>query len=128
MAGTCKVVINIQYGGFSLSDAAILWMAEHGGLPIMVAEGYDPNDVTTGRYLFSGDYFRSMPLLVNCVETLGSDVASGSRGWEGKGSLHVYSWEADYGVEFKIEEYDGSESVTHPWQTPSWLQSPVWGD
>ncbi|NBV83356.1 hypothetical protein EBR57_04455 [bacterium] len=63
----CKCVINNAYGGYALSDAAILWMAANGGLPLMIDEGYEPDDIESGRYLFHAAAFRSLPLLVECV-------------------------------------------------------------
>lgn len=128
-----KVVINNVYGGYALSDAAILWMAANGGLPLMIAEGYEPDNVNSGMYLFHAAAFRSLPLLVECVETLG-EAASGDHEramptWEDNrtgASLSVYVWDAEYGVEYQIEERYGLETVTHPWQPAKWLTSPIW--
>lgn len=128
-----KVVVNNAYGGYALSDAAILWMADNGGLPLMIDEGFDPENVKSGRHLFHAAAFRSLPLLVECVEALG-EAASGNAGdaipaWEANqtdASLSVYVWDAEYGVEYQIEERYGMETVTHPWQPAKWLQSPVW--
>ena len=123
-----KCVINNVYGGYALSDAAILWMAAHGGLPLMIDEGYEPDDIESGRYLFHADALRSLPLLVECVEALG-EAASGNHGWEVNrtdASLSVYVWDAEFGVEYRIEESHGMETVTHPWQPAKWQTSPIW--
>ena len=123
-----KVVINNVYGGYALSDAAILWMADNGGLPLMIDEGFDPDNPKSGMYLFHAAAFRSLPLLVECVEALG-EAASGNHGWEANrtdASLSVYTWDAVFGVEYKIEERYGMETVTHPWQPAKWLTSPIW--
>ena len=128
MRKLCKVVINNAYGGYALSDAAILWMADNGGLPLMSDEGYEPGNLKSGMYLFHAAAFRSLPLLVECVEALG-EAASGNHGWEENrtdASLSVYVWDAEYGVEYKIEERYGMETVTHPWQPAKWLTSPIW--
>jgi hypothetical protein len=123
----CKCVINNAYGGYALSDAAILWMAANGGLPLMIDEGYEPDDIESGRYLFHAAAFRSLPLLVECVEALG-EAASGSHGasnWT-DASLSVHTWDAEFGVEYRIEESHGRETVTHPWQPAKWQTSPIW--
>lgn len=128
MRTLCKVVVNTTTGGYALSDAAILWMAANGGLPLMIDEGYDPDNVKSGMYLFHAAAFRSLPLLVECVEALG-EAASGSHHWEANrwdASLCVHIWDAEYGVEYKVEEANGLETVTHPWQPAKWLTSPIW--
>ena len=141
-----KVVVNRCYGGFSLSDAAYLWLATR-GVPIqrytepvrdartglykeppenngdiifdrLLAADYkranglkpEPWDVRPGflrtRYWdsFIREGRRSWPLLVECVESLGSKLASGKFA-----QLEVVEIPDD--VKWHIEEYDGIESV-----------------
>lgn len=82
---TYKVVINTCYGGFGLSDAAEKWMKERG---------------------YEGDYYRIQrhhPLLIECVETLGSKSSSGSCA-----RLQV---EEIYRSSYRISDYDGKEEI-----------------
>jgi hypothetical protein len=83
-----KVVCNKCYGGFGLSRLAKQWMNDHG-----VPFDYD------------GDVPRHHPVLVECVETLG------------KKSFGDYAALAVYpiaGNRYRIDEYDGMESVVEP--------------
>lgn len=85
-----KVVINKCYGGFSISDEAVEWLK---------AKGVD--DART--YGYCGDSYRDDPLLVACVEALGSK-ANGHCA-----ELKVVEIPSD--VEWQIEEYDGMEHI-----------------
>ena len=88
-----KVVINTQYGGFSLSPKAVQRLAELQGRPC-----YDsrPED-------------RADPLLVQVVEELGSE-ANGAHA-----SLAVVEIPDD--VDYIIEEYDGKEWIAEAHRT-----------
>ena len=82
-----KVVINGCYGGYSLSDEALAYLGIPGG----------------SRYAYDDD--RANPKLVECVEKLGTEVAS-----HGFGS-YLYVVEVPDGVEWTITDYDGMEQV-----------------
>lgn len=86
-----KVVINVCFGGFSLSKEAYA----HLGLE-WDGYGYKYDDD-------EGDFRRYDPKLVKCVEELG-DKASGAHA-----ELKVVEIPDD--VEWKIDEYDGNEEV-----------------
>lgn len=81
-----KVVINTCYGGFSLSEKA----CEYLGIPFIK------------RYDFYDD--RSNPKLVECIETLGSEVASGEYA-----KLKIV--EIPDNISWYVHEYDGHESI-----------------
>jgi hypothetical protein len=81
-----KVVYNACFGGFGLSPKAINECAKRGH---QIEVDYDLD--------------RSHPVLVSVVEDLGSEANGRSA------SLRIRSWED--GVPFRIEEYDGAESV-----------------
>jgi|14_taG_2_1085336.scaffolds.fasta_scaffold63373_2 hypothetical protein len=104
---TTKVVYNSCFGGFSLSVAANKWLKDH---------GYDDSDHNEEDYRNYPEYrFNSIerhnPLLVECVETLG-DAASGR--------CARLSVAEIYGTVYRIDEYDGHESVIEP-ENQSWI-------
>lgn len=85
---TIKVVCNKCYGGFSLSNDAVQWLAEHG--------------IETETY---SDLPRHHPMLVKCVEELGRKAF-------GKyASLNIIELT---GNKYRIDEYDGMERVVEP--------------
>lgn len=88
-----KIVINVCFGGFGLSQSAIDWFNEKHGI---IVDQYDLE--------------RTDPKLVECVEFLGSAVAS-----DGCAKLKVV--EVPDGVEWQIEEYDGMEHVAEVHRT-----------
>lgn len=95
-----KVVINRRYGGFCLSDEALIYM----GLPLepnYYSRKDGHNLMTNLRDPFKDD--RTNPLLVKCVEELG-ERANGR-----VAELHIV--EIPDGVDFEIEEYDGMEEI-----------------
>lgn len=119
-----KVVINSDYGGFSLSKAALRELFENGwkelGTPIEVlgprlaAALVDSRTSRTSFYVFStdekfflhdprGDAARADPRLVEAVDRLGK-AANGAFA-----DLKVIEVPAD--AEWHIEDYDGRESV-----------------
>jgi hypothetical protein len=82
-----KVVINRCYGGFGLSKAAYEFMG-------LEWDGF-------------GNYFgkdRTDPKLIECVETLGSKVAS-----DRYAALEIVEIPDD--ISWHIHEYDGYESI-----------------
>lgn len=86
--GKVRVVYNSDWGGFGLSDEAIKWLKEHG------LEFEDEDDIP-----------RHNKLLVQCVHELGrkaNDEYSDLR-------IRVLS-----GNQYRIEEYEGKESVWEP--------------
>lgn len=99
-----KVVYNNCYGGFGLSEKAILWLNEKYGL--------EYKKYKYGIYL-KEDLKRHDSRLVECVETLGSDVASGEYA-----KLRVETINSKV---YRIDEYDGSESVITPDSDFNWV-------
>ena len=86
-----KIVYNACYGGFSLSHEAIMRYAEIKGINIAIGE-------------FSiYDIERTDPALVQVVEELG-EAANGR-----SAALRIVELPA--GTLYRIDEYDGSESV-----------------
>lgn len=141
-----KVVINACYGGFGLSPEALLWMYQRGAtyLATPVSEYYGPHEyggktnveraaeaLATWRKFQStgeGSIFltvftpdeqsilcsareieRNDPLLIQCVEELGERVNGACA------ALTIV--EIPDGVEWCIEEYDGSEHVAEKHRT-----------
>ena len=98
-----KVVINTRYGGYGLSKKATEWLAGKG---VSSAIKYLKENADDSYFTwYADDIERHDPLLVECVETLG-DEASGSAA-----DLQV---EVITGNVYKIDEYDGFESVIEP--------------
>lgn len=81
-----KVVINGCYGGFSLSDEALVYLGIPGG----------------SRFTYDDD--RTNPKLVECVEKLGEAVNHDS-------ASHLYVVEVPDDVKWTITDYDGIEQV-----------------
>lgn len=103
-----KIVINRCYGGFSISRACATYMAARGHrlAAMELAEsaanngrwyGYGPTD--TGE-----NYARTDPLLIEAVETLGTQTASGEMA-----RLEVVH--VPDSIEWVIEEIGGFEHV-----------------
>lgn len=84
-----KLVINSDFGGFSLSEEAVKWLLEKG---MTMEQIYDLEDHEN----------RANKLFVECVETLGSS-ANGFCA-----TLKVVEIEEQ---PYYIQEYDGAESV-----------------
>jgi hypothetical protein len=82
-----KIVYNACYGGFGLSEAAILRYAEITG-----AKGFSVYDIE-----------RTDPALVQVVEEMG-EAANGM-------SAALRIAELPAGTLYRIDEYDGSETV-----------------
>ena len=101
---TYKVVINGCYGGFGVSERGAEWL---------LANGANRDRVSIKRADHEGGYVyvyvsldRHDPLLVQMVITLGSDAASGKHA-----QLYVHHLSQP---KYRIDEYDGSESVEEP--------------
>lgn len=92
-----KVVYNACYGGFSLSEEAANWLLEHG------SDKITKGDFSTRFNMFYYKGERHDKLLIECVETLGSKLASG---YCANLQIAVIN-----GNKYRIDEYDGNETV-----------------
>lgn len=103
-----KIVINACFGGFSLSDKAILRYAEIKGIHL-VCEGdgwlkhYYKDSVSDDNYFSDRDIPRDDHVLIQVVEELGHDADGDCA------NLKIVEIPDD--VEWHIAEYDGSEHV-----------------
>lgn len=86
-----KIVFNACYGGYGLSEAAIMRYAEIKGINIAIG-GFSVYDID-----------RTDPALVQVVEELGEAVN------DGYSELRIA--EVPAGTLYRIDEYDGRESV-----------------
>jgi hypothetical protein len=93
--GIQRIVINVKYGGFSLSGQAIEMFKKRAGIT-------DPD-------WYGCDLARDDPVLVAIVRELGAD-ANGDYA-----ALKIV--EVPYGVDWTIEEYDGTEWVAEKHRT-----------
>jgi hypothetical protein len=125
-----KVVINTCYGGFGISEAGMLkyaelkeiklypekstfgntyWTVEN--YPVQPASSASKedrkayNDAYCKHTLYENDIARDDLALVQMVEDLGSEVASGNYA-----ELKVI--EIPDGINWEIDEYDGNESIS----------------
>ena len=116
-----EIVINRCYGGFGLSAEAVRWMRARGsdrataatlagepypdgsGVKKMVCGLDCVSDLRLPGELFDDYAWRSDPLLVECVKTLGEEAS------DGLANLAVV--DIPDGVEWTIDEYDGLESI-----------------
>ena len=97
-----KIVINDDYGGFSVSKKALEWLADK-GMDEAKRELNRQRQVSIDCYYIFDREERANPLLVECVETLGKE-SNGQLA-----SLKVVEIPDD--VEWQIEEYDGYEWI-----------------
>lgn len=86
-----KILYNNCYGGFGLSEAAMIMYKQKAGI--------DPE-----TRIYHWDIDRADPILIEVVETLGLEL-SGDRYSE------LAIAEIPSGVKYRIDEYDGNESV-----------------
>lgn len=106
-----KVVYNGCYGGFSLSREAVLLGRQLSGDPNWGGPCI-PGDVYANGQAVKMDYGhcykleRHDPILIQVVETLGK-AASGNCALLKVTSIPI-------GVPYRIDEYDGNESVETP--------------
>ena len=106
-----KIVINSDYGGFGLSDAAMerygelkgLSFVRQGSANIWSGADFYVDVVSDETYFSSREIERDDKALVQVVEELGEDV----NGFAAK--LKVVEIPDD--VDWQIDEYDGSEWV-----------------
>lgn len=113
-----KIVYNACYGGFGLSEAAMIRYAEVKGIKLYVEKDVITTYYWThpeanskewnkyAEYYFNTNFDRHDPDLVRVVEELGSEKASNRYS-----RLAIYETESPM---YRIEEYDGSESVITP--------------
>lgn len=101
-----KVVYNACFGGFSLSVAAMKWLAENAREEIKVIAQDQLRKYPDYKFGYHvRDIERHDPDLVRCVETLGN-AANGSCA-----NLEVRELK---GNRYRIDEYDGYEDVYEP--------------
>lgn len=100
-----KVVYNNCFGGFSLSKEAGQWLLDHN-----IEEPHKHDIEQSLHWIEEDSVFRSIyskiprhhPLLVQCVEELGEAA---------NGECAELAIEEIYGDVYKIDEYDGNETV-----------------
>ena len=117
LRGVQRVVINTQYGGFSLSREATLLYLDLAGIPYTLEEQEDRDTQTrlghrimvNGREFWGRDIDRDDPALVAVVRRLGSETGGDYA------TLKVV--EVPAGVDWYIEEYDGQEWVAEVHRT-----------
>jgi hypothetical protein len=121
--------VNTCYGGFSLSEAAVVLYAELSGFPLQVEKDgrYTTLEIShffktdkpvaelteqeRGETYYSPhcEIKRDDPMLVQVVEQLGEDS------WGSFAQLKIV--EIPDGVEWNIEEYDGTEWIAETHRT-----------
>jgi hypothetical protein len=105
--GTRKVVINVKYGGFGLSDKAIEMYGELKGLNLQKrGSRYYYSDESCFSYY---DISREDPVLVDVVEKLGE------LSWWILAALKIV--EIPDNVDYTIEDYDGLEHIAEKHRT-----------
>lgn len=109
-----KVVINVSYGGFTISPEGVLWLYENrydGGDFAHPVEEYFGSEGAVMHEGTSDEKFvldkrsfdREHPMLIGLIEELGERA----NGWGCK--LKIVEIPKD--VEYTIEDYDGWESI-----------------
>lgn len=118
-----KVVLNACYGGFGLSETAILRYGEIKGLNLakiqtihgegedqFTSEHYSINGVDDpDHYFYHGDLDRTDPVLVQVVEELGEAACD----WAS--SLRIADVPDD--AKWYIDDYDGIETIREEHRT-----------
>jgi hypothetical protein len=108
-----KVVINKCWGGFGLSEEAVLWIRKNkpcSHKEVLPGETYSDGSVADADHYSwrkdsnyeHGDH-RDCPSLVAVVETLGE------RSWGSHAELKVIK--IPNGIKWKVDDYDGMESI-----------------
>lgn len=101
-----KVVYNACFGGFSISKAAMEWLAENGREEIKTIVKNELQEYPDYSFGYScPEIQRHDPDLVRCVETLGH-AADGRCA-----NLQVREVK---GNRYRIDNYDGKEEVFEP--------------
>lgn len=118
-----KIVVNGCYGGFGLSEAAIIRYGEIKGINLVkitstygegddtwTSDHYAVDGIDDGdHYFYCGDLARDDPVLVQVVEELGEDAND----WAA--SLRIA--DVPDGVKWYIDDYDGIETVREEHRT-----------
>lgn len=103
-----KVVFNACYGGYSLSKKAVQWLAENACEEVKAIANKELKETCSEyinkAYILHG-VKRHCPDLVRCVETL-NDEANGFLA-----NLEIRELK---GNKYRIEDYDGLETVYEP--------------
>lgn len=106
-----KIVINKCYGGFGLSEEAVLLYAKKKGLNLIIERNkglklnhYYLNEKKDGNYFCERDIQRNDPILVQVVKELGVKANGYSA------ELKIVEIPDD--MKWEIEEYDGKEWVS----------------
>lgn len=111
-----KIVINNEYGGFSLSRKAFLKLRELGHEMALLEpdvgeqwpDGSGPRDrIMANSFLY--EIPRTDPLLIQVVAELGKNASGGCA------SLKIV--EIPDGIDWEIEEYDGREWIAEKHRT-----------
>lgn len=103
-----KVVYNVRYGGFSLSEAGVRLGRQISGNPLwggpcLVGDRYENGELSTRFYGGARDIDRTDKVLVSVVEVLGK-LANGE-------FAELRIADVPSGVRWRIDEYEGLESV-----------------
>jgi len=111
-----KIVINDDYGGFSLSDKAIELYGEKKGIDLIkekdsswTMSSYYKGSIEPENFFCEREIERNDPVLIEVVESLGA-AGNGAHA-----SLKII--EIPEGVDWYIEEYDGIEWVAEKHRT-----------
>jgi hypothetical protein len=104
-----KIVINADFGGFSLSHEGCVRARELGLTVILKGETYPDLVEVAGRSYLDSDTERDDPRLVQVVEELGA--AAG----ESYATLKIVEIPED--VDWVLMEYDGSEWIAEAHRT-----------
>lgn len=101
-----KVVYNACHGGFALSKLAAVWLAGAGleEAVVWLAEE-SPEESGWSRHFYPHTLARHSQLLIECIESLGPAAA---------GTAYSDLRMTDVHDVYRIEEYDGLETVVQP--------------
>lgn len=108
-----KIVINVDYGGFGLSEEAMRLVLERKGLPYVEEKGtvtFFRNPEKKEEIYWEGDFARDDKVLVEIVEALTPEKASGRFAF-----LKVVEIPDD--VNWYVQEYDGKEWIAERHRT-----------
>ena len=115
-----KVVYNACYGGFGLSKEATELYAERKGIKLYSWKEYGFDNFATvpkeqydkmsreeqNKHYYYPTYDRADPLLIQVIEELGSEKASGQ-------CAKLVIEDIPKGTLYRINEYDGYESIEY---------------
>lgn len=103
-----KIIYNACYGGFSISLEAALRGREISNNPkwggVLQGEAYPDGEIRTMGHGYGREIPRNDSTLVQVFEELGCHRASG-------GFANLQLRELPAGIKYRIDEYDGYESV-----------------